>query len=260
MGARHDPTTVRVAREAARGTVGAGRSGRSVSVLMGQLCTFTLTRLPWRRAPLGLVAVSHRRVKLGEVRDAAFARLLGTGHASSAGAGVDVRRWATFVAWKREPDLAAWHRSHAAVAAEGECWSVLLEVVSAHGQWGGVELDGPEVAVPPPGPIAVLTRARVCTSRVPALLAAASTVEKERAAAPGLLASVSIRDWPVWVQGSFSLWCDVASMRAFARASAGHGPVIRRTRSDGWYTEELFARFRPLASVGAWDGRDPLAG
>ncbi|MEI2717802.1 MAG: hypothetical protein V9E98_12585, partial [Candidatus Nanopelagicales bacterium] len=47
----------------------------------------------------------------------------------------------------------------------------------------------------------------------------------------------------IGLQGTFSVWRDAAALRSFAYESPEHVAVIEQTRSTGWYSEELFARF-----------------
>ena len=74
----------------------------------------------------------------------------------------------------------------------------------------------------------------------------------------GYVTSFGIGEAPLYRQATFSVWESVEDMKAFAYQSAEHREVIQKTRDENWYSEELFARFKLIASFGTLKGADPL--
>ena len=238
-----------------------------------RVASFHLVRERPGRALAAMARLGTDRVRLA--RDGGgpvFWRLLGTGRGSNTGLGVDPRRTALFALWDgdaaldtflaRSPIARRWHDA-------GEAYTVRLRRLGGHGTWRGVDvLDGMAEAdgtgeaagAAEPGPVAVLTRATVRARHWPAFVGAGRRVSVEVAAAPGLLAVVGIGEAPLGRQATFSLWRRGADAHAFAYGCPEHLTAVRRTRAEGWYGEQLFARFQPYGSAGTWDGRDPLAG
>ena len=107
------------------------------------------------------------------------------------------------------------------------------------------------------GPIAVITRASVRWQAWRTFIRDSSTVSADLQRAEGLLGALGMGEAPVGRLGTFSLWRGADDVAAFAR-SLRHADVMRRSRAEGWYREELFARFEPYGSTGTWDGVDPL--
>jgi hypothetical protein len=185
-----------------------------------------------------------------------FAKMLGTGDGRTFTVrDADPLRWGLLTVWDT-PGPSAVVRSWERLAQES--WRVDLRPLVSRGRWSGREPFGTPVPTRHAGPVAAVTRARLTPRKALGFWRAVPPVSAVLRRSPGLLAAVGIGEAPIGLQGTFSLWASTDALRDFARGTA-HADVVRRTADEGWYAEELFARFAVVGSQGTLDGRDPLA-
>jgi hypothetical protein len=229
---------------------------------MGRVASFHLIREPAWKTPLVLARLGTDRLRLPRVGGLVFWRLLGTGSGDRTGGGADLARSAVFAVWETEADLARFLGTSAIArrwSQAEEAWHVRLRGVGGHGRWRGVDpLEGLEPGNRD-GPVAIITRADVRRSAWRTFGAASNVVDTELHTATGLIDVVGIGEAPIGRLATFSLWESLDAARHFAYRMPEHVDVVRRTRDEDWYSEELFARFEPYDSTGRWNGRDPLA-
>ena len=142
-----------------------------------------------------------------------------------------------------------------------ETWTILLEPIEGHGKWDGKEPFGTIAKQTTyEGMIATLTRATIRLSKLKAFWQNVSAAANEMAGAKGFITSVGIGEIPYIKQATFSIWESKDAMKAFAYQMHQHTAIIRKTRKENWYSEDMFVRFKPIKTFGTIKGTDPLAG
>lgn len=229
------------------------------------LATLTVVRYSPARAVLGALHIATQRPPLARTPGLRFAKLLGTGGGIGFSARPDPRTWALFAvwnsddAWTRFRDTSAIMRQYRARGEE--VFTLLLRPVAAHGSWDGQELfDAPFVApLADHERVVVLTRASIRLTRALRFWSQVPAVDRTLRDNPDLLLTLGVGEVPWLRQATLSVWRSTESMRAWAYGTAHHREVVRRTRAEAWYAEELFVRFRLVGHEGVLFGVDPLA-
>lgn len=207
-------------------------------------------------------ALARNRFALRGVDGLEFWRVLGTGKGDDTSPSADLSRTALFLMWRNEDALQNFLREHSVARQMNETeerWHVKLRSVGGTGSWKGRTIPELLDRGSDDGRIAIITRAHVHTKSWRTFGKAGVPVDQSLKGANGLLRVVGIGEAPVGMLGTFSLWQSTEHMKQWAYGSPQHQEVMRRTRDEGWYGEEMFARFEPYDSIGTWDGTNPLA-
>jgi heme-degrading monooxygenase HmoA len=226
-----------------------------------EICTFTLFRFE-RKEMLWIFAQMQTSLpKFSQIQGLKFFKLMGSGGKKGFSKILNPAVYAFHGVWKSEEDAENYfkrstHFKEFKIRAS-EIFTVFMRTTKSHGLWSGLNPYSQTFPYQE-GKIAVITRARIKMRYVPKFWSYVPTVSDSLEKQPGSIFSIGIGEYPWFMQATFSLWEDTASMQNFAYENKLHAEVIRKTRELGWYKEELFANFSPYRSKGTWNGTNLL--
>jgi len=165
-------------------------------------------------------------------------------------------------AWEEDAALDRFLAEHPFAERLAGGWHVRLEPLRRFGSWAGLdELPMSDSPAAEDEPVVALTLGRLRLSRTRAFLKAARPTERDAIDNPAVKAVTGFgRFTPPRLVSTFTVWRSLAAMREYAFGKEGsHQAAVKVDRAKPFHRESAFIRFRPYASQGKWDGRDPLA-
>jgi hypothetical protein len=216
--------------------------------------------------PFGFLSMAFFKIAFMLRRKSVFYKLMGCGKNGTFDIVPDLHQWAILATHETadyvSSDIKSLYGSFIG------CWinrfaleqlSLLLTPLQGHGLWDGKTPFQPTTIHTESGLIGTLTRATIRPSRLRAFWKAVPAVASTIQSAPGFRFSIGIGEIPWIKQATFSLWDSEDDLKSFAYKMKAHKQVIQDTRSQNWYSEELFYRFRLIHSFGTMHGKNPLA-
>ena len=227
------------------------------------IVSFSFIRYRRLFIPLAFIAMAIHRIPLSFFSKCKFWKLMGCGRNGTFDLQPDWQQWALMAVWDSEDDFNKFNTSSFISwwwkTFTTEKWTLLGIPLASHGKWDGKEpfkmIDYDKEHT---GPVAVLTRATIRFSKLKRFWTHVDPIAQIMTKAKGYLTSVGIGEAPFIRQATISVWDNMENMKAFAYGSKEHAEVIKKTRKEDWYSEELFARFKIISGTGTLNGIDPI--
>ena len=219
-----------------------------------------ITRVRSRHILIAFSLMARQRLSMRKLPGLTFYKLMGTGSGKTFTVrDADLNHWCVFSVWKTQEDSLAYLTSKPArqwrKIALTEA-NIELEPLSAKGTWAKKSPFGNPVPEKWDGLTAALTRASIKPRWWREFWRSVPPVSSDLNSTAGLITSLGIGEAPIGLQGTFSIWETNESITAFSSKQKPHAAVIVRTHETGWYSEELFARFKVKKLSGTFAGLD----
>lgn len=232
----------------------------------------TVVRYPKRLAWAGFLSMAYFRIPLFLNKKISFYKLLGCGKNGTFDKVPDLQQWAVLIVadksnFDQNPTYFNYRKQYGKFISNWwkffRCtvWTLVLEPIEGHGTWDGKEAFGTLPRTSDyDGLIGTLTRATIRLSRLQHFWQHVEGVARHMSSSAGFITSLGIGEIPWIKQATFSIWQNKESLKTFAYKMHEHTEVIRKTRQEKWYSEDMFVRFKIIASYGSVNGTDPLKG
>lgn len=204
--------------------------------------------------------MARQRISMRKLPGLTFCKLMGTGSGKTFTVrDADLHHWCVLSVWETPEESLAYLSSKPAkqwqkIAASQA--NLELEPLSAKGTWAKKTPFGNPFPQKWDGLTAALTRASIKPRWWREFWRSVPPVSQDLNASAGLITSLGIGEAPIGLQGTFSIWESNESITAFSSKQKPHAAVIARTHETGWYSEELFARFKVTKVSGSFAGID----
>jgi hypothetical protein len=172
----------------------------------------------------------------------------------------DLRRVALVASWDDDDAVDRFLADSPVAAALAGGWHVRLAPLRLWGSWPGIPDDLPRSRhVEHDGPAAVLTLGRLRLTQAPRFFRASARAEARVVEAPGMLWATGMARPPF--VATCSLWSSTEALATYAygREHPAHSAAVTADRARAFHHRSAFVRFRPYASEGRLEGRNPLA-
>ncbi|MFB6341582.1 hypothetical protein ACE1ET_07660 [Saccharicrinis sp. FJH62] len=226
-----------------------------------QVTTLTILKFKGKEIFWMLPQMQLAKPALEQTKGLRFFKLLGSGRKGGFSVIPDFTTFAILCVWDNETfadtffnhsDLFQQFKSHSKYA-----WTVFMHAANSRGSWSK-QTPFTDFSETKAGIIAVITRATIKWNHVPRFWTKVPAVRHNLKQSQGLIFSIGIGEYPLFMQVTFSLWKDRSHMAQFAYRNEQHMKAVQMTRQHDWFREDLFANFTPFKTLGSWNGNDPL--